>query len=61
MRENNVFNRLKNAVVTAPVLKTFEPKYPIYVTTDASKDAIGAGLSRIFQTLSILSLFILEP
>ena len=43
-KQQSAFSRLKNVVITAPVLQTFDPKYPVYVTTDASKDAIGAVL-----------------
>lgn len=47
-KQQSAFSRLKNAVITAPVLQTFDPRYPVYVTTDASKDAIGAVLEQEF-------------
>ena len=42
------FQELKNAIITAPVLRTFNPEYPIVITTDASKYAIGAVLEQDF-------------
>ena len=45
---NKAFQILKKAVVSAPVLHQYNPKYPIFVTTDASKYAIGAVLEQDF-------------
>ena len=42
------FNALKEVLVTAPVLKAFNPNCPILVTTDASRIAIGAVLEQEF-------------
>ena len=47
-RQDEAFKTLKRAITTAPVLKTFDPEYPVVVTTDASKDAIGAVLEQEF-------------
>lgn len=41
------FESLKRTISEAPVLKTFDPKLPIIVTTDASKIAIGAVLEQL--------------
>lgn len=38
------FNNLKVKLSTAPILVPFTSKYPLVVTTDASKDFIGATL-----------------
>ena len=45
---DEAFRLLKKAVTSAPVLNQYNPKYPIYVTTDASKYAIGAVLEQDF-------------
>lgn len=45
---DNSFKELKKAVISAPVLNQYNPKYPIFVTTDASKYAIGAVLEQDF-------------
>jgi RNase H-like domain found in reverse transcriptase len=42
--KQKAFEYLKQALCTAPVLRTFDPKLPILVTTDASGFAIGAVL-----------------
>ena len=42
------FNTLKHLLITAPVLRTFDPKYSAIVTTDASKFALGAVLEQEF-------------
>ena len=42
------FDALKEVLVTAPVLKAFNPNCPIIVTTDASRLAIGAVLEQEF-------------
>jgi hypothetical protein len=44
--KQKVFEYLKQALCTAPVLRTFDPKLPIVVTTDASGFAIGAVLEQ---------------
>lgn len=36
--------KLKNALLTAPVLKFFDPKKQVVIQTDASKDGVGACL-----------------
>jgi len=43
--QDNAFNTLKNAIITAPVLAHFEDEYPVFVTTDASLE----GLSGILE------------
>jgi RNase H-like domain found in reverse transcriptase len=43
-KTQEAFERLKQALCTAPVLRTFDPQLPIVVTTDASGFAIGAVL-----------------
>ena len=43
-KHDNAFTTLKRLVVEAPVLKFFDPKLPIKVSTDASKSALGAVL-----------------
>ena len=40
------FEHLKNKITSAPVLKTFDPRLPVFVTTDASSVAIGAVLEQ---------------
>ena len=40
------FQTLKNSICTAPVLRTFDVKLPIFVTTDASQYAIGAVIEQ---------------
>ncbi len=42
----NDFATLKKTVTTAPILQTFHDDYPVIVTTDASKKAIGAVLKQ---------------
>ena len=44
--QEKAFLLLKEALCSAPVLKTFDPKLPIFVTTDASQYAIGAVLEQ---------------
>src|SRR5690348_6706699 len=44
--EQEAFETLKRALVTAPVLRAPDPKLPYTVTTDASDFAIGAVLSQ---------------
>ena len=45
-RTEESFNSLKERVISAPVLQTFHPDYPVIVTTDASTVAIGAVLEQ---------------
>jgi RNase H-like domain found in reverse transcriptase len=45
-KTQEAFERLKKALCTAPVLRTFDPQLPIVVTTDASGFAIGAVLEQ---------------
>ena len=40
--------RVKNSVTSAPVVQKFDPRYPFYFTTEASKDAIKASLEQNF-------------
>ena len=40
---------LKKAVSTAPVLNQFSPKKDIFITTDASKYAVGAVMQQDFE------------
>jgi hypothetical protein len=40
------FEQLKQALCTAPFLRTFDPQLPVVVTTDASGFAIGAVLEQ---------------
>ena len=47
-RTANEFIKLKRAVYTASVLQVFNPMYQIYITTDASKNPIGAVLEQEF-------------
>jgi RNase H-like domain found in reverse transcriptase/Integrase zinc binding domain len=42
----DAFEQLQQSLCTAPVLRTFDPKLPIVVTTDASGFAIGAVLEQ---------------
>ena len=46
---HDAFLALKNAVITAPVIHQFSPDKPIFITTDASKDAIGAVMEQEFE------------
>lgn len=45
---DNAFKELKKAIITAPVLNQYDPKYPVFVTTDASKYIIGGVLEQNF-------------
>ena len=45
---DQAFQELKNCLVSAPVLRAFDPKNPIVITTDASKFALGAVLEQEF-------------
>ena len=45
---SNAFDLLKKAVISAPVLRQFHPSYKVLVTTDASKQAIGAVMEQEF-------------
>ena len=47
-RTEKAFEKLKQCVTTAPVLKNFCQDSPVIVTTDASKYAIGAVLEQDF-------------
>lgn len=40
------FEQLQNLTTTAPVLRPFDKRYPIYVSTDASGYAVGAVLEQ---------------
>lgn len=40
------FEKLKSVITSAPVLRTFRDDLPVFVTTDASKVAIGAVLEQ---------------
>ena len=44
----NSFDSLKELLTSSPVLRAFDPKYPVTVTTDASKFALGAVLEQGF-------------
>lgn len=46
---NDAFKELKRSIITAPVLAQFNPKKEIYVTTDASKYAIGAVMEQDYD------------
>jgi hypothetical protein len=43
-KTRKAFEQLKQAVCTAPVLRTFDPQFPIVLTTNTSGFAIGAVL-----------------
>ena len=43
------FQELKRTVTSAPVLRQFDKKLPIYITTDASKYAIGGVMEQDFS------------
>ena len=45
-KQQNALDRLKAAVTSAPVLQNYDPRYPILITTDEFKDAIGAVLEQ---------------
>jgi RNase H-like domain found in reverse transcriptase/Reverse transcriptase (RNA-dependent DNA polymerase) len=45
-REKKSFDRLRIAVSSAPVLRSFDPTLPTFVTTDASGYAFGAVLEQ---------------
>ena len=44
--QQRAFEDLKNAITSAPVLRIYDPKLPITVTTDASKFALGGVLEQ---------------
>ena len=44
--QDEVFNKLKNAFTSAPILTLPDPNKPFYVETDASNFAVGAILSQ---------------
>ena len=46
-REEQAFNKLKNALINSPILKLPLPDQPYVLQTDASDIAIGAVLSQI--------------
>ena len=46
---HNAFLELKSALVSSPVLVHFSPIAPIFVSCDASGEALGAVLSQSFQ------------
>ena len=43
------FNELKRPVTESPVLQIFDPNLPIRVTSDASKDGLGAVLEQLIN------------
>jgi hypothetical protein len=45
-KQEQAFNRLKEAFTTEPVLKHFNPELPIVIETDASDYALGACLTQ---------------
>ena len=45
-KQDNSFKVLKKLVSSAPVLRTFDPELPIFVSTDSSGVAIGAVLEQ---------------
>jgi len=47
--QENAFQQLKQACVSLPVLRTFEPGQPIRIETDASDTAMGACLRQQFD------------
>ena len=47
--QRNSFNELKSLVTESPVLRFFDPNLPIRVTSDASKDGLGAVLEQSFN------------
>ena len=50
-----VFNRLKQIITTAPVLRHFDVKLPITLSVDASSTAVGAVLLQKGQPVSYAS------
>jgi len=46
---NESFNILKNALISAPVLKLFNPDLEIVIITDASDLAVGAVLEQVYE------------
>ena len=59
-KQQSAFSRLKNAVITAPILHTFDPNYPVYVTSDASKMLLGRAWNKSFRTVTTQLLSRLE-
>ena len=57
--EDNAFQRLKKAVVTAPVLRQFDTTRKIHVTTDASRIGFGAVMNKNSRTGA--NLYVLHP
>ena len=47
--QEKAFIMLKNCLTSAPVLRYFDPKCPIIITTDASKFALGAVMEQVFS------------
>ena len=49
------FKTLKDAICTAPVLATFDPKKPLVVQADASQSGLGATLLQVGQPIAFAS------
>ena len=47
MKEQTAFQRLKNGLVSAPVLGYPDPNLPYILDTDVSAVGVGAGLSQV--------------
>lgn len=51
------FNKIKKYLCSQPILAIFDPKLPIYIFTDASKEGVGAILKKQQQDNSLKSVF----
>lgn len=51
----NVFNTIKKYISAAPILQNFDPKLPIVIQSDASKDGLGCCLLQNGKPVSFAS------